>query len=153
MDPKDITVRPDETRERMGKAMASFKAGRYPESTAVTEEILAMDPANRAARDLSNASHYQWGKSLYQGKKYSEALDRFSRVDAGYRDVAELIGASKKQLAEVHYLNGIKFFTQEKLDQAIEEWDETLKLNPQHPKAKMDRDQAVKLLQRLKEIK
>ncbi len=65
----------------------------------------------------------------------------------------DLMASAKRQLAEVHYINGIKYFTEEKLDKAIQEWEETLKLNPQHPKAKGDMENAVRLLQKLKEIK
>jgi tetratricopeptide (TPR) repeat protein len=76
-----------------------------------------------------------------------------SRVDPKYRDVREWIVSVNRQLAEVHYINGIKYYTQEKLDQAIQEWRETLNLNPQHPKAKGDIENAQRLLQKLKDIK
>ena len=93
------------------------------------------------------------GKGFQREKKYQEALERFNHVDPGYRDVRDLIASAKIQLAEVHYISGIKYFTEENLDKAVEEWEETLKLNPQHPKAKGDIENAAKLLQKLKEIK
>jgi hypothetical protein len=76
-----------------------------------------------------------------------------SRVEPGFRDAPELILSAKKNLADVHYVKGIKYYTEEKLELAVQEWEETLKLNPQHPKARGDMDNALKLLQRLKEIK
>jgi tetratricopeptide (TPR) repeat protein len=93
------------------------------------------------------------GKLFSRERKLKEALEELSHVDPGYRDAAELLNAMKKQLAEVHYVTGIKYYTEEKLDQAVREWEETLKLNPQHPKARGDIENALRVLQKLKEIK
>ena len=152
-DPKEILVDPKGTKEMMAKAVTQFKSNKFTETVSITEEVLLYDPSNKEARDLTNASYYQMGKGFHQGKRYQEALGSLSRVDPGYRDVNELIASTKRQLAEVHYINGIKYFTEEKLDKAIQEWEETLKLNPQHSKAKGDMENAVRLLQKLKEIK
>ena len=142
-----------ETKEMMGKAVAYFRVNRFKETLSVTEEILLYDPANKEAHDLMNASYYQIGKMLSQEKKYQEALEQFSHLDPGYRDVTALKASVEKQLAEVHYINGIKYFTEEKLDQAVQEWEKTLRLNPRHPKAKGDMKNVLRLLQKLKEIK
>jgi tetratricopeptide (TPR) repeat protein len=153
MDPKEVLAEPKGTKEMMAKAVTQFKSNKFMETVSITEEILLYDPSNREARDLTNASYYQMGKGFHQGKRYQEALDSLSRVDPGYRDANELIASAKKQLAEAHYISGIKYFTEEKLDKAIQEWEETLKLNPQHPKARGDMENAARLLQKLKEIK
>jgi tetratricopeptide (TPR) repeat protein len=161
MDPKEILDEPKEApieaketkEEKMAKAVAYFKANKFKETASIAGEILLSDPSNKEARDLTNASHYQMGKALHQEKKYRETLEQLGLVDPKYRDVREWIISVKRQLAEVYYINGIKYYTQEKLDQAIQEWRETLKLNPQHPKAKVDIENAQKLLQKLKNIK
>jgi len=147
------TKEPKETREMMAKAEINFKANKFKETVSITEDILSIDPSNKQARGLTNAAYYQMGKGFQREKKYQEALERFNHVDPGYRDVRDLIASAKIQLAEVHYISGIKYFTEENLDKAVEEWEETLKLNPQHPKAKGDIENAAKLLQKLKEIK
>ena len=161
MDSEEILDAPQEApkeiketkKEKLAKAVAYFKDNKFKETAFITEEILLSDPLNKEARDLTNASYYQMGKALHQGKKYREALEQLSRVDPKYRDVKKWIVSVKRQLAEVHYINGIKYYTQEKLDQAVQEWRETLNLNPQHPKAKGDIENALRLLQKLKDIK
>jgi tetratricopeptide (TPR) repeat protein len=151
--PADTTETLTGMKDMTGKAVAYFKANKFKETVSVTEEILLNDPSNKEARDLMNASYYQMGKQFSQEKKYREALEQFDHVDSGYKDVKKLTTLVKNQLAEVHYINGIKFFTDEKLDNAIQEWKETLSLNPQHPKARGDMQNAAKLLEKLKEIK
>ena len=142
-----------DTKEMLSKALAYYKAKNYQETVSISERVLEYDPANREARDLINESHYQMGKSLSQGKKYQEALENFNCVDSGYKDVREYIAFTKKQLAVGHYLRGIRYFTDEELDKAIKEWETTLALDPNHPKAKKDIENARSLLQKLKEIK
>ncbi len=144
---------PTEVERMMGRAVAYFKANKYRETVALTEDVLSADPSNKEARELTNASRYEMGKRLHERGQYQEALAEFGRVDSGYRDSEELIAKTKKQLAEVHYLSGVKYFTEENLDKAIEEWQETLKFNPQHPKAKGDMENAVRLQEKLKQIK
>lgn len=52
--------------------------------------------------------------------------------------------------AEVHYKKGVKHFIAQDLDQAIEEWEETLQLDPEHPKAKRDLERARRMKENLK---
>ncbi len=165
MDPKELLAEPKgskepkespdykETRTMMAKAELQFKAKKFSETAVIADDILSSDPSNKRARELKNTSHYQMGKAFSAQKKYEEAIDQLSRVEPGFRDTPDLILSAKKQLAEVHYVKGIKYYTEEKLEQAVQDWEETLKFNPQHPKAKGDMDNALKLLQKLKEIK
>jgi tetratricopeptide (TPR) repeat protein len=57
-----------------------------------------------------------------------------------------------KDQAEIHYAKGVGHFLAEELDQAIVEWEETLRLNPEHSKAKRDLEKARRLLKNLKRI-
>jgi len=52
--------------------------------------------------------------------------------------------------AEVHYKKGVKHFLAQELDQAIEEWEETLQLDPEHPKAKKDLERVRRMRENLK---
>jgi tetratricopeptide (TPR) repeat protein len=150
MDAKEISA---DAKALMSKALAYYKVKNYRETVSISEKVLEYDPANKEARQLINESYYQMGRSLIQGKKYKEALDVFDRLDSGYKDVRESVAFTKKQLAGEHYLRGVKYFTDEELDKAIKEWETTLTLDPNHPKAKKDIENARALLQKLKEIK
>jgi tetratricopeptide (TPR) repeat protein len=141
-----------DVKQMISKANGYYKAKNYKETASLTAKILEYDPANKEARNLNNASYYQMGKILSQKKDYQEALAMFNHVDAGYKDVRESIAVAKKHLADTHYIKGVKYFTDEELDKAIKEWEITLTLDPHHPKAKKDIENARNLLKKLKEI-
>ncbi len=150
IDAKEIST---EAEKMLSKAFVSYNAKNYKEAVSRSEKVLEYDPANKQARNLIIESYYQTGKLLIQRKQYQQALDTFGRVDSGYKDVKESIAFAKKQLAGEHYLRGVKYFTDEEVEKAIKEWEATLTLDPNHPKAKKDIDNANVLLQKLKEIK
>jgi hypothetical protein len=58
-----------------------------------------------------------------------------------------------KKQAEIHYLQGVKYFLNEELQSAIKEWETTLTLDPEHIKAKKDIKNAKSLLEKLKKVK
>ncbi len=141
------------TEEILGKARTTYQEGNYQESAALTEKILEFDPANKESHELMNASYYQWGKHLSQEKKYDEALKAFRRVDPRYKDVRIQLAHSRKQLAEAHYIQGVKFFMEEEIEKAIQEWESTLALEPNHPRAKNDIANSRNLLEKLEKVK
>lgn len=57
-----------------------------------------------------------------------------------------------KDQAEAHYVKGIRHFLAEELNDAIQEWEETLRLNPEHPGAKRDLEKARRLLKNIKRL-
>jgi tetratricopeptide (TPR) repeat protein len=142
-----------DTKEILGKARTTYQEGDYQESAALAEKVLKYDPANKETHELLNASYYQWGKQLSRERKYHEALEAFNRVDPRYKDVNFQLAYNRKQLAEAHYRKGVKFFIEEDIEGAIQEWETTLSLEPDHPKAKKDIENARNLLQKLEEIK
>jgi len=91
---------------------------------------------------------------LYNDGKYSEARTCFAAIlkeDAGNAEASSFLKRMVSE-AETHYRNGVKYFINEKMDQAIAEWQETLALNPEHPDAKRDMEKARDLLKKLKQI-
>jgi tetratricopeptide (TPR) repeat protein len=55
-------------------------------------------------------------------------------------------GLYDKAGAENHYRKGLQYFLAENLQGAVKEWEEALRLNPEHPSAKRDMEKAQRLL-------
>ncbi len=132
-----------------------FIAKNYPRVLPITQTILENDPSNNEAIELKNRAYLAMGKDLMLKKKYTEALNMFNQVDANFEGVQDAIEDLKKQRtreAEEHYRRGVKQFLNEELAKAIEEWEQTLMLNPDHAKARKDIENARNLLEKLQNV-
>jgi len=132
-----------------------FKEKKYTAAIAASENILSHDPSNPTAKDILNTALCQNGKSLLIRKKYAEAVTVLNRADPGYECVERTLSAvetAMKKQAEIHYLQGVKYFLNEELQNAINEWETTLTLDPGHIKAKKDIKNARSLLEKLKKV-
>ena len=126
----------------------------YPEALKILEPLLALEPKNQKTRTLMNEAYYEWGNLLKGKDRPLEALKLFEKVEPSYRDVRKRINSTKaflKKQGEEHYLRGVKYFVDDDIEGAIEEWERALYLDPSHNKAKNDILDAKKILEQLKE--
>jgi len=141
-----------EVQETAGKAREAYQRGDYRESATLAEKSLVSNPENREYREMKNASYYELGTRLGQEKKYEEAFEAFQQVESAYKDRDVQLSQVRKQLAEAHYLQGVRFFIEEEIEEAIQEWERTLTWEPGHPKAKTDIEKGRDLLRNFKKI-
>jgi len=145
-------------RQEIRKARDYFGAKKYQQSASTAEKILEYDPVNKDAMDLKNASYYEMGGILRNQKKYAEALAVFNNVDPDYKNVRQITdflnntNKNKSRAAE-HYVSGVNYYRNQDLDKAIKEWETALILDPNHPNAKKDIENARGFLEKLNKIK
>jgi tetratricopeptide (TPR) repeat protein len=138
--------------EMLEMARALYAAGAYQQGIPMAKGVLTHDPANKEATKLLRASAYEAGRNLLREKSYVEALRAFRGLPQEYRDVRQIVQILEKNLerqAEDHYKKGVSYYAAGELEKAIEEWDETLRLNPAHPKAGQDLKKASRLRDKL----
>ena len=142
--------------KELDKANILLKQKQYEQAVAVARKILDYDKPNKAAENLINTAFCQQARDLIIRKNYSEALRLLSKADPEYdcvkKTTSDVYKAKKKQ-AEVHYLKGVKYFLNEELQSAINEWEKALALNPEHKKAKKNIKNARSLLEKLEKVK
>ena len=149
---EDMTI---DIEKELIKVSSFFEAKDYDKALMIIGKVLGYDPTNIEAADLANACYYQKGKMLIMQKKHLESLEIFKKVDPEYKDVKEAISNLVKCIRDkvrIHYSRGVRYFVNEQLTMAIEEWERTLALNPDHQKAKKDIENARTLLKKLKEV-
>lgn len=158
---KEIQVKKEKTRKKeieqyLVLAEKNLAEKKYDKTIEVTKKIRALDPKNNKALLLENEAYYMAGKTLYLERRYADSLKMFGNIKDDYKDVktiATSIKTKMKNEAEVHYKQGVKYFINEELQKAIAEWEKTLVLNPNHPKAIKDIENAKHLLTELEKIK
>ena len=135
---------------------ASFHADRqhYKKCLALVDKIERIYPKNPAALRLKNAAIYlQSQKQLSQKNSLPETTKKLPG-QVSVKPAAKGSGHKSidKRQAELHYRQGLKYFLQENLAQAISEWETTLKYNPDHNLAVRDLANARMLLENLNNI-
>lgn len=65
----------------------------------------------------------------------------------------DALDAGKREKAEELYNTGVRHFINQQLEQAIRSWEQTLELNPDHPKAPRDIEKARGLQKKLRELR
>ena len=84
-------------------------------------------------------------------------MKSLSRVEPGYKDTKKILGQVRSKLkdqqAEVHYITGVTLFLDEDLEGAIREWDQVLRLDPNHPQAGKDLANARSLQAKLARLR
>lgn len=130
-------------------------AKKYESALASLEEILSEAPANIQARRLMDQARYAWAQELISQGNEAQAIELLMKMDKAYQDTGDLLTQAKAKLsarAEAYYRKGVKHFLNEELELAIEYWEKTLSLNPDHPKAASDMENAMRLLQKWQDL-
>jgi tetratricopeptide (TPR) repeat protein len=105
--------------------------------------------------EFSDDKLLQMAEDLYDQGNYLKARTVLEQTGQDFpgRDTAfARIQAKLDQKAEYHYKKGVKYFVDEKLEEAISEWQETLRLNPEHRNGRISLKQARDLLDKYKKI-
>ncbi len=113
----------------------------------------ASHPVQEKETSMVDALKYQKARDLLEQEEHLESLRILRTIDKNFRDVSKLIASTEvflQQEADAHYRKGISYFLSEKLDMAIQEWEEVLRLSPNHLQAKKDLRNARRLRQKMK---
>lgn len=141
--------------EKLSLAQAHLRNNAWESVLSATEEILDHDPDNAQAKMLFSNASYNLGKLMLNRGNVAKAVGLLNRIDPSYEDTGQLLSlayARMKSQAETHYRDGVKHFINEDLEMAIKDWKKALELNPEHPKAMQDIENAERLLIKLKAL-
>ncbi len=116
----------------------------YDKAHDIAGKILKYDNFNREAKDLANVSLYRKGIQLSQQDKYYQALEILNKITEhpGIPETIAEVKQTMKNKTEAHYRQGVKYFAEEKLEEAVEEWEKTLEFDPEHPNAEKEIENA-----------
>ncbi len=149
--PKPKKVRSE---SRLKKARALYEWKRYREAISLSEDIIA-SRSSKAARAIIDGSYYALAVAEFRRSRLISSLDLFNMVPGTYKDTRNYVTEIKKKLAgqaESHYKRGMGYFLKEELGKAIGEWEATLRMNPDHLKAKSYLNKARAMLKNLQKL-
>ena len=147
---------PPEINPLLADAREALDRNEYTVALASVDRLLASTPSDREGQDLRKAALYRYGKSQFDQKQYDESyrtLSQLAKVQPNYEDSAKLLQQARTQAVDKHYSEGIKLYRDEKLKEAIGEWQVVLQFDPNHANAKKNIEQAERLLKGLEQRK
>jgi tetratricopeptide (TPR) repeat protein len=135
------------------EARRHYGDGRYGAAAEAAQKVLESDPNNPEALEIYNASQLAQADRLRGQERYPEAMAALEAMTPdwpGSRTAVRELRTLMDELAEEHYRLGVKFFLDEELELAIQEWEAALALNPNHAKAASSIEEAKALLEALR---
>ncbi len=146
---------PNPAEEQLAKATELFQAAKFGEAAAVAGKLVGDTIVGVRARELAGNAWFAIGAAALKEDRFADATAAYKQAEQDRDDVPAALAAvdrRKKEKAEELYNAGVRFFINQKLDEAIGSWEQTLALNPEHPKAPRDIEKARGLQQKLKDI-
>lgn len=147
---------PPEVNPLLADAREALERSEYPAALAGLDRLLASTPSDKEGQDLRKIALYRYGKQQFEQRQYDESyrtLTLLAKVQPNYEDSAKLLQQARTRAIDKHYSEGIKLYRDEKLREAIREWQVVLEFDPNHANAKRNIEQAERLLRGLEQRK
>lgn len=136
------------------EARDAFEKRELTVALADVDRLLASNPRHAEALDLKKSILYEQGKAQLEASKYAasvESLTQLARLAPDHQDGAALLRQARARLVQHYYAEGLRLYRDEKLEEAIARWRLVLQLDPRHPNAQRNIEQAERILKTLEQ--
>ena len=137
-------------------AIALYNEKKFDEAIVKFEAIAEENPKDSQIQDYLAKSHFQHGLILFDKEDYLAARDEFEasmKHDKNCDQCEKNIKKCESTFKEVHYDKGLAYFGDQKLAEAIAEWESVSALDPDFKDVKKNLTKARTLLERLESIR
>ena len=145
---------PSEVNPLLAEAREEYERREYSDALATVDRFLSGKPGDREGVALKKQALYGQAKSQMEARQYQESiqsLTQLTRLQPDYEDTPALLRQARTRLIEQHYTQGVRYYREEKLREAIAEWRVVLEMDPGNTNARRNIDQAEKLLRGLEQ--
>jgi tetratricopeptide (TPR) repeat protein len=145
---------PPEVNPLLEEAREAYERRDYSDALVTVDRFLTSKPGDREGVTLKKQALYGQAKDQMEARQYQESiqsLTRLARLQPDYEDTPVLLRQARTRLIEQHYTQGVRYYREEKLREAIAEWRIVLEMDPGNANARRNIDQAEKLLRGLEQ--
>ena len=138
------------------QGVSLLEEGQYLAALHEFQKVLNTDPSRKQVREYMAWAYYRQGEALFNHAEYLGARTQFQKAlsfDEDWTACQEYVKRSEDAYKEVHYLKGIQHFEEEKLREAIEEWQVVNDMDPDYKQVQNYLLRARKLLEKVQELK
>jgi tetratricopeptide (TPR) repeat protein len=155
--PPAVTAAPtDQTVEYRQQGIEFYKAKNYPAAITEFKKVLNVQPRDPTSLQYISQAHFDLGVNSFEQKSYLQAVENFRASLAYNRNCVkcdEYIRKSEEFYKDVHYNQGLTHFQNEKLTEAIQEWELVQAMDPAYKDVSKNLQKARALQERLEAIK
>ena len=133
-----------------------LEEGQYLAALHEFQKVLNTDPSRKKVQEYMAWAHYRQGEVFFNQADYLKARDHFYQAlsyDGEWTACKEYIRRAEDAYKEVHYLKGIEHFEEERLKEAIEQWQLVSKVDPNYKQVQNYLLRAQKLFEKVQELK
>jgi tetratricopeptide (TPR) repeat protein len=126
----------------------------YALALSTVDRFLGQNPRSAEGIEIKRTALYQQGKLLSDQQKLTESyalLNQLVKLSPKDQESMNLFTNVKSRLVQDHYNQGIRYFREEKLEAAINEWRAVLQYDANHEGAKKNINQAERVLRGLQQ--
>jgi tetratricopeptide (TPR) repeat protein len=137
-------------------AIALYNEKKFKEAIVKFEAIAEENPKDSQIKDYLAKSHFQQGLILFNKEEYLAARDEFKaslKYDKNCDQCEKNIEKCESTYKEVHYDKGLANFGDQKLAEAIAEWESVSAIDPDYKDVQKNLTKAKTLLERLESIR
>jgi tetratricopeptide (TPR) repeat protein len=133
-----------------------LEEGQYLAALHEFRKVLNTDPSRKKVQEYLAWAHYRQGEVFFNQAEYLKARDHFYEAlsyDEEWPACREYIKRAEDAYKEVHYLKGIEHFEEERLKEAMGEWQLVSKVDPNYKQVQNYLLRAQKLFEKVQELK
>jgi len=153
---KDETFEEDQSADYRELGIELFNQKNYADAIIELQKALNANPDDKVANNYLSLAYFEQGVIFSDNEDYTQAIEAFE-TSRHYNSDCErcetYIKKSEENFKAHHYRKGVSFFGEEKLAEAIDEWELVYEIDPDY----MDVDEIIKktrnLMELLEEIK
>jgi tetratricopeptide (TPR) repeat protein len=148
----------DETTEA-GQADAYRKIGiklfnkeKYGDAIIEFQKVLNTNPDDKIAKNYMSLAYFEIGYISFNNADYPQAIKDFERSlqsDSNCKRCDTYIKWSEDNYKDLHYRKGLAYFREEKLAEAIDEWEMVYKVDPNYKDVEKNIEKVRNLMNRL----
>ncbi|MGA1840928.1 MAG: LysM peptidoglycan-binding domain-containing protein [bacterium] len=132
-----------------------FNESKYQEAIVEFNKFVNVNSDNETALEYLYKSHFQQAMLLFMKQDYLSAKKEFEsslQYNSDCEKCNEYLKKTEDAYKDFHYAKGISYFREEKLTEALREWEMVLAIDPEYKGVEQNINKVKTLLKKLEEI-
>lgn len=133
-----------------------YNGKNYEDAIIEFQKVLNVKPGDKLAINYLSLAYFEKGVNSFKKEDYTQAIKEFESSRQYNKDCdkcEEYIKKSEDTFKDIHYRKGFAYFREEKLAEAIQEWELVYNMDSEYKDVGDNLKKARKLLERLEAIK